>query len=331
MTKYFDFSIIFSVICLIIGYIIGGIQGVFICGILGILEISLSFDNAIVNAKVLDGMDEIWRKRFLTWGIMIAVFGMRLLFPLLIVGITANLLPLDALQLAISSPKEYQHILESSHTMIMGYGGAFLFLVGLKYFIDKEKDVHWIHFIENTLSKFGNLESIQIVITLLLSVITSRYIISSEQIPFLLSVIFGIITYILVEALGDILGDDSNTLKKGGIGAFLYLELLDISFSFDGVISSFSITNNIFIIMLGLGIGAIWVRSITLMLVDKGTIAEYKYLEHGAFWSILILAGIMYVNTITEISEVITGLIGVTFIIAAFISSIIFNKKAFDV
>lgn len=95
---------------------------------------------------------------------------------------------------------------------------------------------------------------------------------------------------------------------KGGFGAFLYLEVLDASFSFDGVIGAFALTQNLFIIAIGLGIGAMYVRSMTVMLVEKGTLSEYRYLEHGAFYAILILSVVMYFQTLMHIPEVITGL-----------------------
>jgi hypothetical protein len=111
------------------------------------------------------------------------------------------------------------------------------------------------------------------------------------------------------------------------MGMFLYLEVLDASFSFDGVVGAFAITNNLFIIMIGLGIGAMFVRSLTIMLVEKGTLSEFRYLEHGAFYAIGILAIIMFANTIFHIPEVITGLIGAAFIGLSLWSSIRYNQK----
>jgi uncharacterized protein len=114
---------------------------------------------------------------------------------------------------------------------------------------------------------------------------------------------------------------------RGGFGAFLYLEILDASFSFDGVIGAFALTQNLFIIAIGLGIGAMYVRSMTIMLVEKGTLAHYRYLEHGAFYAILILSVIMYVQTLTHIPEVITGLGGAALIGISLWSSIRYNRR----
>ena len=116
--------------------------------VLSILEISLSFDNAVVNATVLREMDEKWQRRFLTWGILIAVFGMRIVFPLAIVAIAANLDPLSAIHLSLNDPERYEAIVSSAHVGIAGFGGAFLAMVGLSFFFDGEKDVDWIRGLE---------------------------------------------------------------------------------------------------------------------------------------------------------------------------------------
>ena len=115
---------------------------------------------------------------------------------------------------------------------------------------------------------------------------------------------------------------------KAGFFLFLYLELLDASFSFDGVIGAFAITSDPIIIALGLGfIGAMFVRSITIYLVRKGTLGEYRYLEHGAHWAIGALAAILLISIEIEINEVITGLVGVAFIGASLASSIRANRR----
>lgn len=335
--KYFKGSFIFTIICLslaaILGYnttgtLTGALSTILICTILGILEISLSFDNAVVNATILKNMNSIWQQRFLTWGVLIAVFGMRLLFPLLIVGIAAHLNPLSALDLAIKHPNQYAEILSSAHIGIMGFGGAFLSLVGLKFFFDAEKDTHWINFIEKSLIKFSKFEAIEIVIVLLTLFGISKLLSEAEALTFITAGIFGIVTYITVEAIGSLLEteDTSTQVAKAGLGAFLYLEVLDASFSFDGVIGAFALSTNLFVIALGLGIGAMFVRSLTIMLVKRGTLSEYRYLEHGAFWAIIILSGLMFISVYKNVPEVITGLVGAALILLALFSSIRWNK-----
>ena len=114
---------------------------------------------------------------------------------------------------------------------------------------------------------------------------------------------------------------------KAAFFLFLYLEVLDASFSFDGVIGAFAVSNNVVIIAAGLGIGALFIRSLTVYLVKKGTLAEYVYLEHGAHYAIGALAVMLLVSIGTEISDYVTGLTGVFFIAVAFLSSVLKNRK----
>ena len=313
------------------GTVAGGFSALFLATILSILEISLSFDNAVVNAIVLKKMTPLWQHRFLTWGIAIAVFGMRLVFPLALVGIMGNVNPIDALVMAATRPDEYKEIMLSAHVSIAAYGGAFLMMVALKYFFEEGKDVHWIGFIEKPIAKLGKAEAVEIALTLITIYCFSLYQKDHEKMTFLVSGVWGLVTYVAVDGIGAFLQSPDETeqldLNKASMGMFLYLEVLDASFSFDGVVGAFAVTNNLFIIMIGLGVGAMFVRSLTIMLVDKGTLAEYRYLEHGAFYAIFALAVIMFMGTVEHIPEVITGLIGAAFIALALYSSISYNKK----
>ena len=108
---------------------------------------------------------------------------------------------------------------------------------------------------------------------------------------------------------------------------FLYLELIDASFSLDGVLGAFALSKDVLIIAIGLSIGAMFVRSLTIMLVEKKTLKQYKYLEQGAHWAIGALALIMYISAFKEISEIITGFVGLAFILCAFICSIKEQKQ----
>lgn len=300
----------------------GALSAGFIVAVLGAMEISLSFDNAVVNATILRGMDERWRRRFLTWGIAIAVVGMRLVFPLAIVAIAAHLGPWEALRLAISRPDEYATILSGSRFGIAAFGGAFLLMVALSHFFDQDKDVHWIGPVERSLSRLGRLEAVQVGITLL-AIYGTSLLLGPNGPTFLTAGTLGVVTFIAVEALGTLTGggESADGAIRTGAAAFIYLEFLDASFSFDGVIGAFALSNNLFIIAAGLGIGAAYVRSMTLFLVEKETLATYPYLESGAFWAILALACIMLAQTVVHIPEVVTGLIGAAFIGAALLSS----------
>ena len=337
--KQFYGSIIFTVICLGLGtwygYASGGTVGaalaaLWICVILGVLETSLSFDNAVVNASVLKDMSPKWQQRFLTWGILIAVFGMRVVFPIIIVAIAGHLGPIAAVNLALNDPEHYATIIEGAHTGIMGFGGAFLLLVGLKFFFDSDKEHHWIAVLERPLQKFANLQAFEIILTALILYGISTQLPVADAYVFLISGVFGISVFFAVEWIGNALDAPDEAVsgvQRAGFGAFLYLEVLDASFSFDGVIGAFALTNNLIIIALGLGIGAMFVRSMTIALVRGGTLSQFRYLEHGAFWAILALAIIMLTSVLVHIPETVTGLIGAVLIGLALWSSIHHNKK----
>jgi hypothetical protein len=338
MFKHFGGSLLFTIAGLALGAWYGwalhgtvdGMLGiVWICAVLAVLEVSLSFDNAAVNATVLKDMSPVWQQRFLTWGIAIAVFGMRIVFPLVIVMVAASLGPIEAMQLALNSPAEYQRIVSEAHVGLMGFGGAFLGMVGLKYFFDSDKEVNWIDAIERPLAKVADIEAVSIGLVLAGIWATSTMLAPADALTFIVAAIAGLLTYLGVEIINHVLEPPTPTtgdVAKAGFGAFLYLEVLDASFSFDGVIGAFALTNNLIIIAIGLGIGAMFVRSMTIFLVNKGTMSEYRYLEHGAFYAIIALAVIMFINTFAHIPEVITGLIGAVLIGLAFWSSVIWNR-----
>ena len=302
----------------------GALGTLFIVAVLAVLEISLSFDNAVVNATVLQTMEPIWQKRFLTWGIAVAVFGMRIVFPLVIVAIIAQIGPIDALILAATDPDEYSRTLTAAHVSVAAFGGAFLAMVGLKHFFDHEKEIHWIAVIEAPLARLGRIEAVELGIVLLALYGVSRLLPAHEQTTFLVAGIFGLVTYIAVDGLAALLDAEvaADGVKRSGAAAFLYLEVLDASFSFDGVIGAFALSNNLFVIATGLGIGAMFVRSLTILLVQEHTLGRYLYLEHGAFWAILALAAIMFLQTVMHVPEVLTGLIGAGFIGASVVSSV---------
>lgn len=334
MLKYFTGSMIATVSGLLAAVGIGyyyeptgaaAAQAFFIALILAILEVSLSFDNAIVNAVVLGKMTPEWRHRFLTWGMLIAVFGMRLLFPLLIVAIVAGINPWEALVLASTAPADYAKLMLSAHADVSAFGGAFLLMVALKYFYDEDKEEHWIRFIEVPLKAFGKVEAVEIAITLVALIWIDHALGPAERNAFLVSGLAGVITYVIVDGLGGYLehmGAARADIQKASVGLFIYLEVLDASFSFDGVVGAFAITNNLFIIMIGLSIGAFFVRSLTILFVEKEMLQKFAYLEQGAFYAIATLAVLMLLDPLLHVPEWITGLTGAVFIVAAFVSSL---------
>lgn len=247
---------------------------------------------------------------------LIAVFGMRIVFPLAIVAIAAGLGPMEAINLSLNEPKRYEEIVSSAHVGIAGFGGAFLAMVGLSFFFDGDKDVHWVEWLEEKLSRFSNIKAVEIALLLVGLYLIAKLLDPADALTFMVAGSLGIVTFIGVEALGTILEMREEALAaqgavvRSGLGGFLYLNVLDASFSFDGVIGAFALSNNMIVIALGLSIGAMFVRSMTIHLVKKGTLAEYRYLEHGAFWAIIALGAIMLLSAKFHIPETITGLIG---------------------
>ncbi|WP_159832135.1 DUF475 domain-containing protein [Novosphingobium sp. TCA1] len=338
--KHFTGSIVFTIICLIaagfLGYSETGLIGpalsmVFLAGVLGIMETSLSLDNAVVNASILKDMDEKWQRRFLTWGILIAVFGMRIVFPIVIVSVAAWVSPIEATRIALSDHQLYEQIVTGAHVGISGFGGAFLMLVGLSFFFDTDREHLWLGFIEKPLGLIGKIPFAPYATTALIICGLSFLVGPEEQRTFLIAGLSGVATYFAVQMFGDMMGgeEDETTGKivRSGAAAFVYLEFLDASFSFDGVIGAFAITNNIILIALGLGIGAMFVRSMTVALVRGGHLSEFRFLEPGAFYAILALSVIMLLSIRVETPEVVTGLLGAAIIGVSLWASISHKKR----
>jgi len=329
------------------GYSHGGASGLaqalWITAVLGIMEVSLSFDNAVVNASVLRHWNEFWRKLFLTVGILVAVFGMRLIFPLLIVSMATGLGLLEVWHMATTTPELYSKYLTGAHAEVAAFGGAFLLLVFLNFLFDDQKELHWLGWIEEKLGQHGS-ESLAVLLALAAVFGCVSLVADGEQYKVLVAGVVGVIVYLAVGWISSLLeeeepkDDDDDTTEagvapivaavaKGSFGGFLYLEVLDASFSFDGVIGAFAITTDVVIIMLGLAIGAMFVRSLTVFLVHKGTLDEYVYLEHGAHYAIGILALIMLASVKYHIPEWFTGLSGVAFIAVSLWSSVRYKRQ----
>lgn len=328
---HFTGSFIFTAAAIVAAWFVGGPTAMATVLFLGALETSLSFDNAVVNATVLNGWNAVWRRRFLVWGMIVAVFGMRLLFPLLIVGIVGNMGPLHALDLALHNPDEYGRVLGSAHHRIAAFGGAFLMMVFFNFFVAHHKTEHWLGAIERPLTRLGKMEAIEAALTLGIVLLVAGLLDGARSGEFVVAGVWGVITFILVKGLAAMLGgeeDAGHQAVQQSIGGFLYLEVLDASFSFDGVIGAFAMTNNLLVIALGLGVGAMFVRSFTLLLVERGTLDTYRYLEHGAFWAIGALAAVMFAGVSVHIPEAVTGCIGTALIVLSLGSSIRANRKA---
>jgi hypothetical protein len=338
--QHFRLSFVVTIILLAVagwwGFHLGGtagaMQALLITSILGVMEVSLSFDNAVVNASVLRNWSPFWQKLFLTVGILVAVFGMRLVFPLAIVSVATGLGMIDVWTMAINTPLEYSRHLTENHAEVAAFGGAFLMLVFLNFLFDEEKELHWLGWIEEKLGKHGT-EGLAILLTLLAILVCVSTVPAEKKFSVLLAGVIGVAIYVGVSYLSGLLEEEEHDpalgpmIMRGSIGGFLYLEVLDASFSFDGVIGAFAITNDIVIIMVGLAIGAMFVRSMTVFLVKKGTLQEFVYLEHGAHYAIGILALIMLSSVKFHIPEWFTGLSGVAFIALSLWSSVIYKRQ----
>ncbi|MBF4162670.1 DUF475 domain-containing protein [Nocardioides acrostichi] len=343
--RQFWFAGVLTLAALVVAFAFGGPQTALIVLILSVLEVSLSFDNAVVNARILNRMHPIWQQLFLTVGIIIAVFGMRLVLPIIIVAVTANLSIPDVIDLALNDATTYGEKLAESEVAIYAFGGTFLLMIFLDFVLDPEREVLWLKPIELALQKVGKLDQFSVVIALAGLYLMHALAPEEDSLTVFVAGVAGLITYLLVSGLDSLFeasmeeDDDSETvdlapngkmtmeLFKAGVFTFLYLEVLDASFSFDGVIGAFAISDEVLVIALGLGVGAFWIRSLTIFLVRAGTLNEYLYLEHGAMWAIGALAGIMLASVHYHVPEVVTGLIGVGFIGLAVVSSVAHKKR----
>ena len=324
--KHFYSSIVITIIGLIIALYLGGLYALYITVLLAVLEISLSFDNAVVNAKVLETMEPKWQKRFITYGIPIAVFGMRFIFPILIVSIASSMGFVEAFNLALNEPEKYHHSLESTKELIYAFGGSFLLMVFLDFFFDEEREEKWIKIIEDhkVIDVIGRINNIELMFALAIGLFLVN---ETQNVSIAMAYFGGIFLHSIIASLDELLSSDG---VRSGIMGFLYLEVLDASFSFDGVIGAFALSSDIFIIMIGLGIGAMFVRSLTLYFVEMKTLSEFRYLEHGAHYAILALSLVMFMKMFFEVSEIIVGTIGITFIAISLYHSIQENKKEIE-
>ncbi|MEW1551013.1 DUF475 domain-containing protein [Streptomyces tsukubensis] len=357
--KTFGWSFAVTALGLVAAVLYDGWTAFSLVAILCVLEISLSFDNAVVNAGILKKMNAFWQRIFLTIGILIAVFGMRLVFPVVIVAVSASLGPVEAVELAFNDKEKYEQLVTDAHASIAAFGGMFLLMIFLD-FIFEDREIKWLGWLERPLAKLGKVDMLSVCISLIVLLISAVFLAPEAHThsgpqdkteTVLLSGIAGLITYLVVGGLSGYFenkleeqeereheaeeaarksGKRVTALQVGGKAAFfmfLYLEVLDASFSFDGVIGAFAITNDIVLMAIGLGVGAMYVRSLTVYLVRQGTLDDYVYLEHGAHYAIGALATLLLITIRFEINELITGFIGVALIGWSFWSSVQRNRR----
>jgi len=236
---------------------------------LAVLEISLSFDNAVINARILANMPLKWQKLFIWIGLPIAVFGMRLVFPILLVTLTTTLSFPAVFTLAINNPMAYESALQVGLPLIFAFGGGFLMMVSLKFFLLEVHKTAWIKWIEqNRLLLLIRKHRISpVFIALIVGGIIFYIAPETENIKIFMAFLVGVIIHEMFSLLSRLFNQNAaGKFAQNGLIGFIYLEMLDASFSLDGVIGAFAISRHIFIIMIGLGIGAMYVRALTLFL-----------------------------------------------------------------
>lgn len=303
----------------------GGVGAFLLTSTLALLEVTLSFDNAVVNARVLSEMAPHWQRRFLTWGILFSVFGTRLVLPLLIVSTVALTSPIIITSLTLYNPQEYTRLLTGAGAAIKAFGGAFLLMVSLKYFFNVSKKLHWFASIEGRLVRWGRVEALEVTLALLTLLVVSFFAHALPETVIRAGVI-GIVIFTLTEGIAHGLGVESRGAVRSGVLMFAYLNVLDSAFSLDGVIGAFALTTSLPIIVAGLGIGAYFVRGLTVYLVRAKTLEALRYLEHGAHWAIFGLALAMFAGLVINVPEWLIASIGLGFIALSYISSLRANK-----
>ena len=322
--------------------VVGGSKQAVVVATLVILEVSLSFDNAVINAIVLRRLNFFWQKIFMTVGMVVAVVGMRLFFPVAIVVATSGLSFGSVTDLILHQPLEYGLRLEQAHPVIAAFGGIFLLMIFLDFVLDEGKKIHWIAVVERPLAKVGQLKALSTLIALVALLIVALTWGHTEPARVILAGITGLSTYLAVRGFSQLFEKMGGIKPEAGPGGrlgaglggrtafwlFVYLEVLDASFSFDGVVGAFAITNNVLSIVIGLGVGAYFVRQLTLWLVRNDTLQQFIYLEHGAHYAVGALAVLLGASLQYKIPDLITGLVGVLFIGLALASSFWSEAKA---
>jgi len=329
--------------CLVAAFLYGGAAAVAVTAVLIVLEVSLSFDNAVVNAGVLGRMAPHWQQLFLTLGLLIAVLGMRIVFPVLIVSATAGMSPIAAWELAIAGggihdTGSYANVMHEAHVTIAAFGGMFLLLLFVTHFLTP-RDVTWLSWVERPLARAGHIAHLPVLVACgILALVTGLLAPADKAWAVVIAGLLGIAVHTVIKAAssrlvsepdtpGGAVGGAAGAVGKAAFALFLYLEVIDATFSFDGVIGAFAITSDPLVIAIGLGVGALYVRSLTVHLVRRGSLKQYVYMEHGAQWAIGALAVLLLLTMRHEIPQVITGLVGVGFIGAALLSSINRNRR----
>jgi hypothetical protein len=250
---------------------------------------------------------------------------------------TAGLSWGDVINLALNEPDKYAEALHHAHPSIAAFGGMFLFTLALHFFFDSSREIRWLHAIERPMQEINRRGLYIFVSAALLGIIT---LLPGNAHPkeTLTAGLLGIAIYVVIHGLSEAFSRHHEKAQQraggkmlqagamAGFASFLYLEVLDASFSFDGVIGAFAVTKDVVLIAVGLGVGALWVRSMTLYIVHRKVLNTYRYLEHAAHYVIGALAGTLLLGIFFEIPEMYVGLLGLVVIAIAISNSVRDNK-----
>ena len=266
----FKWPIAATVVGLVAAATYGGIGALGFVAALIALETTASFDNAIVNAGVLRGLGARWRRAFLTIGVVVAVFGMRLVFPIAIVAVATGRSFAGVVDQALHDQDAYARSIESAAPTIGAFGGVFLLLLALSFFMAPDRERHWIAPLERVLAIAGRLPDAPIIVGGAALIAAALLVSEAHGRATLLAGLTGAVTFLSIDAFRKLMqrryrGDRQGALAgAAAFASFVYLEALDASFSLDGVLGAFAISSDIIVVAIGLGVGAVFVRSLTV-------------------------------------------------------------------
>lgn len=307
-----------------------GSQALFTVFVLTLLEVTFSADNAVINSRVVITLSPLWQKLFLTIGIFTAVFLVRFFLPLLIVMISSSISWNEVVYLITADHAGYAEHLHQAEPIISTFGGIFLLMIALSYFIDDSKTLHWFGPVERRLAALGRYSELPTFILLALILVIFLTTDHASQAVVLAAAVLALLLHIGLDLVSTIMKNRRNPVDSGkplvglaALSGFIYLEVLDASFSLDGVIGAFAMTNEVFLIMAGLGAGALWVRGITIHLVSNDILKNFVFLEHGAHWAIAFLGCVMISKLYgIDLPEWLIGSLGLVLIALAIIWSL---------
>jgi uncharacterized protein len=260
---------------------------------LTVFEIITSIDNAIINAEVLSTMSQKARRWFLFWGILFAVFVVRGVLPFIIVwAALPGMGLLEVLQTTLASGDEVRHTIEDSAQVLLLGGGVFLVFVFFHWLFLEQKNFGLARtekfFFEQGAWFFA-------VVSIMLMVIVWFALQMSSMLAF--GAVVGSTAFFIIHGFRQFAEQQEKKLLSVGVSDFskiAYLEVLDATFSVDGVIGAFAFTFSVPLILLGNGLGAVVLRQITVSNIER--IKRYKYLKNGAMYSIFVLGAIMILD-----------------------------------